>query len=60
LSIAGNPGLSVGAEGIPKAFADAREALESTLTFTERNVEVGETRRVHGVRRERVTGLSDP
>ncbi len=29
--------LSVGAEGIPRAFADAREPLESTLTHEERN-----------------------
>ena len=33
--------LSVGAEGIPKAFVDAREPLESTLTSKERNGEWG-------------------
>jgi ADP-ribosylglycohydrolase len=33
--------LSVGAEGIPKAFVDAREPLESKLTHRERNVETG-------------------
>jgi ADP-ribosylglycohydrolase len=31
--------LSVGAEGIPQAFASAREPLESTLTYQERNME---------------------
>jgi ADP-ribosylglycohydrolase len=33
--------LSVGAEGIPKAFADAREPLASTLTHREPNAEAG-------------------
>jgi ADP-ribosylglycohydrolase len=33
--------LSVGAEGIPRGFAAAREPLESTLTAEERNREAG-------------------